>query len=331
MRILLLTAAFALALACSEIEHRFGVATVIPNEAGIDAGDAGDAESPSLDVIWQDPRPIIDIATDGVSLFWISGESTGSVSSCVAERCAESAFSIAGAEVTPRSLATLAGRIYWIAGGKLRQAAGDGGSVADWSPSGATPPVSELGVSEGLIWVSPIQGAGLRCQVAGTGSCAPISSGNTTRNLMSNGLFVYWSDPPGTVVQRCPLGACSTTANIRTLPTEVTSLAADKDAVYWSARSAGEIRKIDSAGFPDAAAPQPVVSGQNTPDGVQVDGSFVYFLNQNAGELVRVPKQGGSAVVLARGLVLPRAFTIAGTLAFIANTGANNIVRVRLP
>jgi hypothetical protein len=70
------------------------------------------------------------------------------------------------------------------------------------------------------------------------------------------------------------------------------------------------------------ATPTPFASGQNTPMGLAVDATNVYWTNEGDGTVMKKPLAGGNATMVASGQNEPRAIAVDATSAYWVNAGS---------
>lgn len=73
-----------------------------------------------------------------------------------------------------------------------------------------------------------------------------------------------------------------------------------------------------------------LVSGLNKPEGLEVSGSDLYFLDTGNNALKKVSTVGGSVTTITSSLTAPRKLAIDGGYAYIANAGESKLIKVNL-
>lgn len=94
--------------------------------------------------------------------------------------------------------------------------------------------------------------------------------------------------------------------------------------VYVADKENNRILRID-----DSSATV-LASSLNKPEGVEIKGSEVYFLDTGNGSLKKVSKNGGSVSTITNGLSSPKKMEIIGNTAYVANAGTYQIISVNL-
>ena len=94
--------------------------------------------------------------------------------------------------------------------------------------------------------------------------------------------------------------------------------------MYWASKTSGKVSYVSKSG---GGATVTLASGQDTPRGLIIDDTYVYFANySNVGSVQRVPKSGGAApTVVAANQYYPYRMAVNGTTLFFTNdsTGGN--------
>lgn len=100
----------------------------------------------------------------------------------------------------------------------------------------------------------------------------------------------------------------------------------DGDTIYVADTENGSIRKITSGSV------STIVSGLDEPVDVAPYGSYIYFVDAEAGKLYRTTTSGGSQKTIASGLDAPQSITIVagGSYALVAEDDADQVVRIDL-
>lgn len=74
-----------------------------------------------------------------------------------------------------------------------------------------------------------------------------------------------------------------------------------------------------------------LASGQGGPFGLTSDSTSLYWTNTTGGQVMRIPKEGGTPVTLASGQLEPHAIVSSGPHLFWANRGNQTIMYMKLP
>jgi hypothetical protein len=130
---------------------------------------------------------------------------------------------------------------------------------------------------------------------------------------------LFWiTDEGGGTIFSCDVGTpCTPQIVVSGQPT-ATALAVDDTHVYWTTGAGGAVLRAPKAGL-GGPSPETLASGAKTPWAIAVDESHVYFTTLGEGEevitdggtalgtgqLLRVPKTGGAAFLLASGIGRP--------------------------
>lgn len=106
--------------------------------------------------------------------------------------------------------------------------------------------------------------------------------------------------------------------------------AASDGTVFWIEGDGGDrfaIRSIPASG---GGSPTTLASGLRDPVGVAADEDSVYWVDELAGTVVKMPRAGGRATVIASGQASPDAIAVDDQFVYWANAGrsddANGIV-----
>ncbi len=117
-------------------------------------------------------------------------------------------------------------------------------------------------------------------------------------------------------------------------------VAADETSVYWtSSRSSGSVMKADFTVTPadeEPGGPEPVVAGktitlasdQDTPAGIAVDATSVYWTTLTGGTVMKVAKTGGTTVTLASGQRAPYGIAVNASGVYWTNQSSGAVMTV---
>jgi hypothetical protein len=107
------------------------------------------------------------------------------------------------------------------------------------------------------------------------GAGAPLIASEFFTELVTDGASLAWLD--GKRVRACAIADCAGTVRTVALDATARHLAMDASGVYWtSTGSGGSDGKLQHVA-PGASAVESIVTGESAPDGVALDGGFVYW------------------------------------------------------
>jgi hypothetical protein len=115
---------------------------------------------------------------------------------------------------------------------------------------------------------------------------------------------------------------------------DVNQLALDHGWVYFdlvTAHGAGELHRASTT----TGDSELVMAGLSAPDGLAVDGTYVFVADRGAGQVIAVPQGGGSPIVLASALNRPADLLVVGDWLYVTERGVGTtdgrICRVQRP
>lgn len=209
----------------------------------------------------------------------------------------------------PRQLATDETWIYWTEGGPIGLIEGFGRIARVPGGGGATETVVFGLISGG----PPIAVNGTHMFIADRfrikrvsrsgGPVEPVASGNFyIRDLVVDGSFVYWVEDPAADVYRAPVAGgpvvhLASVSGASAGPAGPIRLSGG--TIYWMSHY-DSILSVPAAG----GTPLVIASGLPFLSDFVVDGTSVYFSEQDTGDIRKMPALGGTATFLANGLAL---------------------------
>ncbi len=208
----------------------------------------------------------------------------------------------------PRELGADASWVYWTEGGPIGLTEGfgriarvpAGGGAALTFVSGVTSDAAPIAVSDAQVFIAD----GFRVKRV------PVSGGKVetvavaydgVTSLATDGAFVYWVEGPLSNVRKAPAagGAVTNLASVSgsgVSPGPGGPIHLQTGTVYWMTNF-DAILAVPAAG----GAVRVVASGLPFLSAFVVDGSSVYFSEQDSGDIERMPLSGGTATTLALG------------------------------
>jgi hypothetical protein len=162
--------------------------------------------------------------------------------------------------------------------------------------------------STSVYWTNPNGGGAgpIISTPLGGGALTTLASGvDSPFAIAVEGTNVFWTSYNGGTLLSAPLPAGGTPTTIASGQGHpMLSIAVDENNVYWTSaedpsgnQGNGSVMSAPLGG----GALTTLASGQNTPDGIAVDSTSVYWIDSGTGVLQSCPVGGGPAVTLATG------------------------------
>jgi sugar lactone lactonase YvrE len=238
---------------------------------------------------------------------------------------------LAGGEITtlasgqnrPCSIVVDGPNVYWVN-------AASAGAIMTVTAAGGTP--VKLADITGQPWKLAIRAGVIywTSQTAGSVSKMPEAGGIPTILAINQGTPVaidvdattlVWSSVGQSAIRSlalAPLGAVTTLAEDQEA---ASSLRVQAGVAYWTNDETGEVRRAALAG----GAPVTLATSSGS-YGLALDDRDVYFTDDGAGTIWRVPQAGGDATLLAEGQQLPGEIAVDGLNVYWVNTVVDGAV-----
>lgn len=254
------------------------------------------------------------IAVDGTHVYWTHWDAgeimkapiAGGAPVVIAESCSTPGIAVSGTNV------------YWTCSPYsgvedavpmgVYSAPLDGGTPVLLSTGGLEDPVG-LAVDATSVYVGddyavkkvPLEG----------GAAEELALGSGSRRVRVDGTHVYWTNADASSVRKVPIEGGESVA-LATGYFESHEVVLDATHVYWTTPgegpSVGSVNKVPKEG----GVPVALATGQPSPYYIALDDTHVYWVNTSAGEIRRVPIDGGEAAVVISG-VSPNDLAVDGT------------------
>jgi len=222
----------------------------------------------------------------------------------------------------PHGIAVAGDAVYFTAysEGTVRKIPTTGGP-ADTLASGQGLPSMIALSSTTLFWTTWDDGA-IRSVPLQGGTLATLVTGEySTFGVAIDKTSVFWGTYSAGALKRAPL----TGGPVEPLyiGAHIVLVAADGGDIYWTDDGDGTVDKRSADGSIVTLA-----AAQSGPWGLALDTDSVYFSNQAAGTVNKVPKAGGSVTMLVAGLTQPRCIAVDNGFVYFANYGGNTVGKV---
>lgn len=214
-----------------------------------------------------------------------------------------------------RALGVYKQKLYWDSQNGIESMPEAGGTpthVAD--PSSGVDVADVAADASGVYWAEAGDEGYGSVMVFAPGAAQPkaLSQGTSPEHIALDANFVYWV-AGGVLFKVAKTGGTAQTLTVFNSSTG--NLVLDDTSVYWSTLGGKILRESKNGGTPTV-----LVSDLDNPRGVGIDAKYVYFAQEGAGEIERVPKSGGPVQKLAVNQTDPGALAVAGGRVFWANT-----------
>ncbi len=287
----------------------------------------------------------VALALEGGNVYWNNGGVGGKQSSLKSVSPGGGTPStVVSTSAAPRSLIVVDKNLLWT------DAPGTPGTGSIFRAVGTSMPtqiVMNLDSPEGitydqknskLFWTDFDDGAIFTSLSDGSMSSKLVTGANYPYRIAADDQFIYWTNEgtkgmtDGSVARydytaaaAPPPPLASTQDTPRAIALDITNGLAT--AVYWATFSAtsGEIVRVDvSSATP--GTPEVVAMGQHSPNGVLVDGGYVYWTNRDDGTVVRLAKNmpNTTPTVLATGQPSPGTLASDATYIYWVNEGSSS-------
>lgn len=214
----------------------------------------------------------------------------------------------------PYRLAVNSTHVYWTEGAAVKRVQKVGGFVDTIYGGDPNQPFEStwavVATESDVYWTASNPGTVYRAAPGGQNRVAFASGQDSAAGIAVDSTHVYWvrytTAAGGGVYRKLITGG-----SVELVSSDVggpSALAVDADSVVWVATQGGRVMKADKAA---GATPVILKDGVEGPWSVAVHGDFVFVIEDDVefGRVLRIPKTGGDAVVLADKQRFP--FTVA--------------------
>jgi hypothetical protein len=239
----------------------------------------------------------------------------GGTSGCNEATCTPTM--IASGQHEPRGIAVDGTSVYWTTkDGFIMKAPSDGGP-ADQLASGQTQPFAITVDAKQAYWANVDSVA--KIAITGGSTTTLYSGGVSLNGLAIDSSHIYWTELGSVALAPIAGGAKTTLFNGQPQPL---AIAVDQTSVYWT-DVVGNVKATPKGGGAGTVLSACTSSSSmNYPAGIAVDANFVYWTDRYCGAVLKAPKMGGAAMVLASGQLGPWGIAVDATHVFWTNVGA---------
>ena len=296
---------------------------------GVDcAGAACSAGRCAVAVLATDQGEPTDIDVWGDTVFWLNRVG-GEVRSCATTGCGNQPALIATTQDSAYYLSIDDTYVYWNnnGAGELYRSLHDGAMTRALLYSTPAPTRSEVD-STHLYWHS---NGGTISRADKTGNSAIevlTSNAGNSGEVKVNDTYLFWTSRSLDHVGRCEIADCENTYTVLVAGLDTArGMAIDDAHVYFG--ESGDGADLLARVPIDGGAMEVLTSQAAGVHMVRLTETHVYWTNEDAGTVSKMPKGGGTEDVLVTGLSGPRALAVSGDFIYVTDTGGDRIVRAQ--
>ena len=253
---------------------------------------------------------------DATNVYWTNTGAGGQIKKCAIAGCGGTPTALAINLSSPNAVLAAGSDVFWTNFGAftLMKCAIGGCSLVPTIFTSVNVSGNSFGrlASDGVTLFFSDGGNGVvrSCPLAGCGGGPTVLATlqDNPWGIAVDGTSIYWvNDAAAGSVVTCPKTGCGTSNSLLVTlangQNSARTMAVDANSTYWVTQGAGTVMKCQKTGC--ALSPTMLASGLTNPQGVAVDDTWVYFTEPSANAVKKVPKNGGSVVLVAGGQQTP--------------------------
>ena len=276
---------------------------------------------------------------DAANVYWTNTGPGGQIKKCALAGCGGTPTALAVGLASPNAVLAAGTDVFWtnFGGFTLMKCAVGGCNFAPTTLTTVSASGNSFGrlASDGVTLFFSDGGNGTvrSCPLAGCAGAGPTVLAMSQDNpwgITVDATNLYWVNDAATgSVVTCPKTGCGTSNSLLVTlangQSGARTMAIDANSTYWVTQTAGTVMKCQKTGC--AQIPTVLASGLTNPKGVAVDDTWVYFTEPNANAVKKVPKNGGSVVLVAGNQQMPFNVAVDGKWIYWTNNALAGSVR----
>ena len=272
----------------------------------------------------------VGLAVDADNVYWTH---SGTNEIMQAKTDGSAPVTLASGQSTPYAVQVSAGFVYWVsysATGVMRRTPIGGGPVTDVVEAVAA---RDLYVSaDAVFWTNdpddvqtyPLSGAGIDA-----GAPTLVTGNPLVNGLTSDGTAVFWVSRGDGSIKKSSLDLSGNDVHLIGSGDVPWDIAVDSAWCYWTeAGTPPKLGRVKRALKSDGKSPVTIAEGQESPHGIAVDATHVYWASRGDGTIHKAPLAGGGDTVIATGQLTPENVVVDASYVYWTDPKADRIMRV---
>jgi hypothetical protein len=274
---------------------------------------------------------VFNIAVDAVNVYWtINSLVLGAVMQCPKD-CNLRPTPLASSQAVPFGVASDSKNVYWTNyRGSVMTCPAVG--CPDAGPTFlATAQYTASGIAvgaTGVYWAMQFGGI-MECDLGGCGLHPRSISDSPGSYVAVDSTSIYATFTYGNIFT-CPLAGCDGGAGLLPSGGSPLGVAVYGGNVYWTEPTSGTVRECSAQKCTLPTDTNTIASGQDTPSGIAVDATGVYWTNNSAdaGSVMRCTDCQGKPTPLASGMRNPYGIALDAMAVYWTNQGDGTVMKL---